>query len=122
MCGDIESDETLAEDYYQRFVERTQKFLSSTKTDNSNTTDNLYNYLDNLFRQTLSATTNCDETNNAITGYERISMEPLVYARIAGFIAAHQPIQDDPLRNLIEALLTGYAEGESTASNIKKKY
>jgi hypothetical protein len=43
-------------------------------------------------------------------------MEPLVYARVAGFMAAHQPIEDDPLRRLIEALMTGYAEGEEAAA------
>jgi hypothetical protein len=39
-------------------------------------------------------------------------MEPLVYARLAGFMAAHQALEDDPLRRLIEAMMTGYAEGE----------
>jgi hypothetical protein len=46
-----------------------------------------------------------------ISGYERLRMEPLVYARLAGFIAAHQPIEDDPLRHLIDAMMTGYSEG-----------
>jgi len=39
-------------------------------------------------------------------------MEPLVFARLAGFIAAHTPLSEDPLRRLIEALMLGYSEGE----------
>jgi hypothetical protein len=39
-------------------------------------------------------------------------MEPLVFARLAGFMAAHLPLQEDPLKRVIEALMTGYSEGE----------
>ena len=63
--------------------------------------------------RTLSAAATLDNTPDEVTGYERLSMEPLVYARLAGFMAAHQPLQEDPLRRLIEALMTGYAEGEA---------
>ena len=39
-----------------------------------------------------------------MTGYQRIAMEPLVFARLAGFIAAHVPLSEDPLKRLIEAV------------------
>jgi hypothetical protein len=39
-------------------------------------------------------------------------MEPLVFARLAGFIAAHVPLSEDPLRRVMEALMLGYSEGE----------
>jgi hypothetical protein len=114
MCGDIESDESIAEEHYRRFVERTQTYLSPKEQNNKQSTDTLYIHLDALFRKTLVSITEPDNVSQEVTGYERLSMEPLVYARLAGFIAAHQPLEDDPLKRLIEALMTGYAEGEST--------
>ena len=48
-----------------------------------------------------------------MSGYDRMVMEPLVFARLAGFIAAHVPLSEDPLRRVIDALMVGYSEGES---------
>jgi hypothetical protein len=39
-------------------------------------------------------------------------MQPLVFARLAGFLAAHASLQEDPLRKVVEALMLGYAEAE----------
>jgi hypothetical protein len=50
-----------------------------------------------------------------MSGYQRVAMEPLVFARLAGFIAAHAPLGEDPLRRVIEALMLGYSEGEIEA-------
>ena len=50
-----------------------------------------------------------------MSGYQRIAMEPLVFARLAGFIAAHVPLSEDPLRRVMEALMLGYSEGEIAA-------
>ena len=111
MCGDIESDETLAEEYYARFVAHTRRYLA-TLGDESHGGDPVYAYLDALFRNTLSAAAELGGAPEDVSGYDRLSMEPLVYARLAGFMAAHQPLQEDPLRRLIEALMTGYTEGE----------
>ena len=113
MCGDIESDETLAEEYYTRFVDHTQRFLAGLAKERHEANDPVYAYLDALFHTTLSAAATLESAPDDVTGYERLSMEPLVYARLAGFMAAHQPLQEDPLRRLIEALMTGYAEGEA---------
>jgi hypothetical protein len=33
-----------------------------------------------------------------MSGYQRLAMEPLVFARLAGFIARHVPLVEDPLR------------------------
>jgi hypothetical protein len=35
-----------------------------------------------------------------------------VFARLAGFLAAHAALNEDPLRKVIEALMLGYAEAE----------
>ena len=117
MCGDIETGESLAEEFYARFVEHTRSFLAELAAESARTEENdLYVHLDSLFRDTLIAATRLDAAPLEVGGYERLCMEPLVYARLAGFMAAHQPLEDDPLRGLIEALMTGYAEGEEVMS------
>jgi len=113
MCGDIEDDATLAEEFYAQFREHARQFLAKLTTQTRRGEQSqLYAYLDALLRRELSAAANPASAPDAVSGYERLRMEPLVYARIAGFMAAHQPLDEDPLKRLIEALMTGYAEGE----------
>jgi hypothetical protein len=113
VCGDIESDESLGEEFYARFREHARQFLAKLTTQTRRgEASQLYAYLDALLRRELSAAANPDSAPDAVSGYERLRMEPLVYARIAGFMAAHQPLDEDPMKRLIEALMTGYAEGE----------
>jgi hypothetical protein len=115
MCGDLESDEQLAEDFYARFVDHAHAFLAGVDSETTEEeADSLYVHLDTLFRETLTASTKGDTVQSGVSGYERLCMEPLVFARLAGFMAAHQPLEDDPLRRLLEAMMTGYAEGEET--------
>jgi hypothetical protein len=117
MCGEIETDESIAEEFYARFVDHARSFLAASPSESPDGDDSeLYDYLEAMFRDTLRATTEAATVGDAISGFERLCMEPLVYARVAGFMAAHQPIEDDPLRRLIEALMTGYAEGEEAAA------
>jgi hypothetical protein len=114
MCGDIESEESRVEELYARFVEHAHYFAADLAADNDGReSGQLYTYLDSLFRSMLTTVAAHDKAPEEISGYERLRMEPLVYARLAGFIAAHQPLEDDPLRRLIEAMLTGYSEGEA---------
>ena len=117
MCGDLESDESLAEEFYARFVDHTRSFLATINAESAGAaTNQLHNYLDSLFQRTLTATTEYGEAPEEVSGYERLCMEPLVYARLAGFMAAHQPLEDDPMRRLIDAVMTGYDEGEAIMS------
>ena len=111
MCGDIESDEARAEEFYYRFVAHAHTLLGAPAE--AAGVDPLHAHLDHLFQEALAAAADEDRTPEEVSGYERLKMEPLVYARLAGFMAAHQPLDEDPLRCLIEALMTGYAEGEA---------
>ena len=113
MCGDIETEESLAEAYFSRFVDDARRFLEGLGDGEAGSADPVFAHLDGLFRSALGAAAAPDNAPGEVSGYERLSMEPLVYARLAGFMAAHQPLQEDPLRRLIEALMTGYAEGEA---------
>ena len=117
MCGDLDDDEALEEEFYARFVEHARIFLSKlVPPARPEEQDALYTYLDKLFRAALARAAEPDDAPDDVSGYDRLSMEPLVYARLAGFMAAHQPLDEDPLRRLIEALMTGYAEGEEMIS------
>jgi hypothetical protein len=117
MCGEIEDDESLAEEFYAQFAEHAHIFLSKLTTPTGHGDEaQLYAYLDALFRTALRSAAQVEDAPETVSGYERLRMEPLVYARLAGFMAAHQPIEEDPLRRLIEALMTGYAEGEEMIS------
>ncbi len=113
MCGDLETDETLLEEFYTRFVEDARAFLADYEEgDGPADGDGLYRYLDELFRSMLKTAADGESAPADTSGYDRLCMEPLVFARIAGFMAAHQPLEDDPMRRLIEAVMTGYSEGE----------
>ncbi len=113
MCGDLETDETLLEEFYARFVEDVRAFLADAeRSDNQEDGNALYRYLEELFRSMLTTVADPQSAPAETSGYDRLCMEPLVYARLAGFMAAHQPLEDDPMRRLMEAIMTGYAEGE----------
>ena len=72
--------------------------------------------LASFFRAGVAPATEYGDAPEEVSGYERLCMEPLVYARLAGFMAAHQPLEDDPMRRLIDAVMTGYDEGEAIMS------
>lgn len=45
--------------------------------------------------------------------YRLMSLQSVVFARLAGLCAAHASLHDDPLRRTIDALMHGYAEAEA---------
>jgi hypothetical protein len=111
MCGELEEDGSqAAEELYGRFIAHVQSFLATLKPRGSGAT--LHAHLDRLFRETLKTAADHTKTPEGVDHYDRFAMEPLVFARLAGFMAAHQPLHDDPLKRVIEALMMGYAEGE----------
>ncbi len=46
------------------------------------------------------------------------SVQPLVLARLAGFLASHLPLNEDPMRRLMEAMMHGYAEAERIGATL----
>jgi hypothetical protein len=113
MCGEFDTDESIAEELYARFVDSVRAFLAELGNEPSPDPGHpLYRYLDTLFHETIAAAAKPAATPTDISDFDRFCMETLVYARIAGFMAAHQPLEEDPMRRLMEAVMTGYAEGE----------
>lgn len=110
MCGELEEESAPGEQSYDRFVAHVHSFLAEMK--GRKNADPVHAHLDRLFRELLSATIDPNRAPEEMNGNQRIAMEPLVFARLAGFIAAHAPLSEDPLRRLIEALMLGYSEGE----------
>jgi hypothetical protein len=69
--------------------------------------------MDKLFADALSRSLRDGEAAEEEQRYDVLAMQPLVFARLAGFLAAHLSLQEDPLRKTIEALMLGYAEAET---------
>jgi hypothetical protein len=110
MCGELEEEENPEEVIYTRFAAHVQTFMAGLKARPSG--DPLHYHLDRLFRELLRNASDPAKAPSDVDPYERLAMEPLVFARLAGFMAAHLPLSEDPLKRVIEALMTGYAEGE----------
>ena len=116
MCGELEEEaQDQADEFYARFVAHAHSFLASLKA-TGKSGDAVHRHLDRLFRDLLSAAIDPSRAPDEMTGYQRLAMEPLVFARLAGFIAAHAPLSEDPLRRIMEAMMLGYSEGEIEVS------
>jgi len=111
MCGELEEEVSPEEESYARFVAHVHSFLAGLRA-RGKAEDVVHAHLDRLFRELLVAAVDPKKAPREMTGYQRLAMEPLVFARLAGFMAAHVPLHEDPLRRAIEALMLGYSEGE----------
>ena len=113
MCGDLEEDESRLDDQlYARFRLHARELLRGYEAQGSaSTSKDLNAYMDRLFGDPLSRCTR--DAEQAETGaYDLLRAQPLVFARLAGFLAAHVSLHEDPLRKVMEALMHGYAEAE----------
>jgi hypothetical protein len=68
----------------------------------------LHGYMDGLFGDILNA---CIKDGRRVGGpdaYRVLASQSVVLARLAGFLAGHLDLREDPLRTSIEALMAGY--------------
>jgi hypothetical protein len=111
MCGDMDDDESeIEERLYARFRAHAQTLLAEPVPQEP---ADLSQYLDKLFSDALSRSVRDGEQSDAAQRYERLAMQPLVFARLAGFLAGHLALSEDPLRKVIEAMMMGYGEAEA---------
>ena len=111
MCGDMDDDDgQLEERLYARFRAHAQMLLSEPAPQEP---ADLNEYLDKLFFDSLSRSVRDGEQAEVAKRYERLGMQPLVFARLAGFLAGHLALSEDPLRKVIEAMMMGYGEAEA---------
>ena len=108
MCGDLDEGDRFEGDLYQRFLVHAQVLLERKAAAG----DGLNAQLDRLFADLLKR---CETDSQAAADpYRLLAMQSLVMARLAGFLAGHVALQEDPLRKLMEAVMLGYGEAETT--------
>ena len=107
MCGDLEEEDRLEGDLYQRFLVQSQALLHKPAADGE-----MNRYLDQLFADLLKRCVQDAEQVASPNAYRQVAMQSLVLARLAGFLAGHVALNEDPMRKVMEALMHGYGEAE----------
>ena len=108
MCGDLEEEDRLEGDLYQRFLVHSQAMLERASTG-----DDMSRYLDDLFKTVLKRCVNDAEKAASPNAYRQVAMQSLVMARLAGFLAGQVALNEDPMRKVLEAVMLGYQEAEA---------
>jgi hypothetical protein len=112
MCGDLEPDDRIESDLYQRFLVHSQAMLEQPSAGGD-----MNRYLDGLFKDLLQrCVADTEQTADRAddqTGYRTMAMQSLVLARLAGFLAGQVALNEDPMRKAMEALMHGYGEAEA---------
>ena len=110
MCGDLDEDSDRVDgDLLQRFLVQGQAMLARSAPAD----DELNSYLDRLFGDVLRRCLADTDEPSASEAYRRMAMQSVVLARLAGFLAGHVALNEDPLRKVVEAMMLGYSEAES---------
>ena len=115
MCGDLDEEESeseIEEKLYKRFLAHAGELLKDSGQSSPQQPADLASYMEKLFVESLSRSVRDGEHADA-NGYERLAVQPVVFARLAGLLAGHLSLGEDPLRKVMEALMLGYAEAET---------
>jgi hypothetical protein len=115
MCGDLDEDESeseIEEKLYKRFLAHAGELLKDSGQSPPQQPADLASYMEKLFVESLSRSVRDGEQAGA-NGYERLAVQPVVFARLAGLLAGHLSLGEDPLRKVMEAMMLGYAEAET---------
>jgi hypothetical protein len=118
MCGDVDEDAgELAQLLYAGFLAHARTLLQPQAHAAGTSPDDPLAYMDKLFSDALSRCTRDAEEAAADKRQLRLTSQALVLARLAGLLAGHQGLEQDPLRKVIEALMQGYAEAEAAQAD-----
>jgi hypothetical protein len=109
MCGDLDEDDRLEEALVARFRAHARVVLAPAP---ATPAGGMVAYLDKLFADALSRCLNDCEAAAEGNRYDILAAQPAALARLAGFLAAHASLNEDPLRKTLEALMHGYAEAD----------
>ena len=112
MCGDLDEDDRVESTLHARFRGHAQTLLKGRSRAGNASAGDLPAYLDGLFADALQRCLRDTDAVGEERRYEMLAAQPIVFARLAGFLAAHASPHDDPLRKVIEALMHGYSEAE----------
>ena len=110
MCGDVDEEAGEMEELlFARFLTHARALLEPRGAQAA-ATDDPVGYMDKLFADALGRCARDATEAGADRAYGRLASQPLVFARLAGLLAGHLALDQDPLRKVIEALMQGYAE------------
>ncbi len=70
-------------------------------------------YADKLFADALKGCVADTESADPLERYPTLALQSLVFARLAGFLASHVGLQEDPMRKMMDAMMHGYSEVET---------
>ena len=114
MCGELEDDGPAAlEDHlYTAFLAHTRALLAEQARHAGKDPESAAAYADKLFAAALMRARSDCEARDPEHRYQTLAVQPLVFARLAGFLASHLSLGEDPLRKVMEAMMHGYAEAE----------
>ena len=115
MCGDLDEDEEVArqeDQLYARFLAHARALLKDAGSSQAPPAD-LAGYMEKLFNDALSRSVRDNVQTAEGQRYERLAVQPVVFARLAGLLAGHLSRGEDPLRKVMEALMLGYSEAET---------
>ena len=129
MCGDLEEEDTEAERLYGAFLQAAHTAVheaidhrggSRSRLDDQASDQNgavsdaaLHVYMDGLFGDILNACIKDGRQAGDTDAYRVLAAQSVVLARLAGFVARHLDLREDPLRNSIDALMAGYGAENS---------
>jgi hypothetical protein len=108
VCGDLEPEDRIEGDLYQRFLVHSQAMLEQPSSGGE-----MNRYLDGLFKDVLKRCVADAEKTADPNGYRTMAMQSLVLARLAGFLAGQVALNEDPMRKVMEAVMLGYGEAET---------
>jgi len=116
MCGDFDDQERIDEELFERFADVIRHFGVEPRANGSDaplqldTQNGRGAYLDRLFRAGL---TRCVSDAASLPIGERMDAlagQALVFARLAGFLAAQFPPDADLFRMVTGAVVDGHSE------------
>jgi hypothetical protein len=117
MCGDDEDAGELEEMLYARFLAHARALLEPHDQSKAEvkpaSPDDPLAYMEKLSCDALSRCARDGEEAGVDKRYQRLTIQPLVFARLAGLLAGHLALDHDPLCKVIEALMQGYSEAQA---------
>lgn len=113
MCGEDDDDgpSRFEQMLYDRYAGNVRALLA--RQQGRKISDPVIARIEQLFADALSRAVKDTESADDEQRYALLSMQPLVFARLAGFLAGHLSLQEDPLRKVMEAMMHGYGEAET---------
>jgi hypothetical protein len=116
MCGELDEESEVSEHeekHYARFLKHARQLLKDYDESAQDPPADLASYMERLFCDAINRSVRDGEQAGEANAYERLAVQPVVFARLAGLMAGHLSLGEDPLRKVIEALMLGYAEAEA---------